>query len=29
VVDEEGELLAMYEPDGDGGAKPAVVLSTD
>src|SRR6478609_302411 len=29
VVDEEGELLAMYESDGAGGAKPAVVLSAD
>ncbi len=29
VVDEDGELLAMYESDGAGGAKPAVVLSAD
>jgi tRNA pseudouridine55 synthase len=27
VVDADGELLAMYESDGGGGAKPAVVLS--
>src|SRR4051794_29095847 len=29
VVDDRGELLAMYESDGQGGARPAVVLSVE